>query len=814
MKVSLEWIRDLLPDLKAAPAAIERRLNLSGVEVASTFRPQAALAGVVVGEVRKVEPHPSADRLRVTQVFDGDRTHQVVCGAPNVDTGLRVPFAPVGTHLPNGMKIETRAIRGVESSGMLCAADELGLGVKSDGLFVLKPRLKAGRPLADVLKIKDTVFDLELTPNRADLLCHLGVARELAALFNLPLPVHKVKVKETGTPPSAKVKTEDSVGCPFYAARIIRGVQVGPSPFEVQQRLLALGQRPVSNVVDATNLVLLELGHPLHAFDLTKLEGRENVFIRARRAHPGERIDLLDGSTKVLSTEDLVIADGKGPVALAGVMGGRHSEVDEGTTDILLEAAYFDPRGVRRTAKRHGLHTEASHRFERGVDPHAVGAALDACAQLIEEWAAGTVAKGVTSSGHLPDAGALVPIRAERASTLLGRPVGRQEVRSHLRRLGLKAMAASGVKKSLLKGNEDALWFRVPSWRRDLHVEADLVEEVARLGGYEQIPTEMPDVPLPVRAHRLRPRTDAWVKSRLAGLGFQELLSLGFASPSDAAAFQVPASSLVRLKNPLGEETQYLRFSLLPALLQVARRNQDQLPSRTDLRLFEVGRAFRWSGATELPDEETRVGILMRGRRSLSLWGGDGATVDAFDLKGVIEHLGRFLPKLSVQAEELGFLHPRASGKLTVSVEASEVVWGAFGQVHPDLMAAYGLEGPPVFVAELSLDVLERGRKGQVFSSVSPHPPAQRDLSFWVDRSRPASAILETIRQAGRPFDLEDVHVFDVYEGEHAPPGQRSVAVALTYRAPNRTLTAQEVETAQARVVEALEKEQGAKLRG
>lgn len=810
MKASLEWIRELLPELKASPAAVERRLNQSGVEVAGVERPQDALAGVVVAEVRAVRPHPGADRLRVTEVYDGERVHQVVCGAPNVAEGQKVPFAPVGTELPGGLRLESRAIRGVESSGMLCSAGELNLANASEGLLVLKPRLKAGKPLAEALKVKDTVLELDLTPNRADLLSHIGLARELAALFDLPLPVRKAKVRESGPPAEVTVLSADRKRCPLYSARLIRGVRLGPSPLHVQQRLLALGQRPVSNVVDATNLVLLELGHPLHAFDLHKLKGE----VRARSARGGETIRLLDGSTKTLTDEDLVIADGRGPIALAGVMGGADSEVDGSTRDILLESALFDPRSVRRSARRHGLHTEASHRFERGVDGAQIRTALNACAALIVELAGGEVAKGVLQDGELPASDLVVPLRPPRAGMLLGQRVERSEIRKNLSRLGLKAVATNRVPETKLRGFEDAVWFRPPSWRTDLNREVDLIEEVARVGGYDRIPSRMPDVAPPVRTRRFAPRADLAVKRELAGMGFRETLSLGFCSGVDAERFGVDPKTLVELQNPLGEETRYLRFSILPALLQVARFNQDQLPSRVDLRLFEMGRTFAWRGPTEQPDEHLRVGLLMRGRRHPPSWGSDDARVDAFDLKGVVDRLSASLGPTSVEPFECPHLHPRASARITVARDAGAVELGLFGQLHPDTMAAYGLEGPEIFVADLAMDGLARAVHRPAFRGVSPHPPAQRDLSFVVRKDQPAASILATIRKTGRSFDLEAVSLFDVYEGAHVPEGHRSLAVALTYRAPDRTLTADEVETAQAEVVRALERVHGARLRG
>ncbi len=806
MRVSIEWIKKLIPDLKAPVGAIEKRLNATGTEVVSVHNPADSLAGVIVGEVRSVEPHPEADRLRVTEVFDGTSVHTVVCGAPNVAAGQRVPFAPVGVTLPNGLGIEPRTIRGIESRGMLCAADELGLALSSEGLMVLKPRTKPGKPVADALRLKDAILELELTPNRPDMLSHFGVARELAALFNVPRPKRTARPKQTRKPAAdrVRVRVADKDRCSLYCARVITGVRVKPSPDWVQRRLLGLGQRPVSNVVDATNLILLELGQPLHAFDLDRLAGAEVI---VRSAKPGEPILLLDGSTRELSSEDLVIADAERPVALAGVMGGQDSEVGETTTDLLLESALFKPSSVRRTAKQHGLHTEASHRFERGVDPEMVELAIDACAELIEELAGGDLLAGrITAPKRRPSSRPTVSIRSERAAMVMGRPTTRKEIREAMSRLGFK----SAVQKT--KRASDAMRFEVPSWRHDIRREVDLIEEVARLTGYDQIPTVMPPAVPRVRSQTYVPRSERRVRETLAGLGFIEAVSLGFASEREADVFGVPTRDLVALTNPLGEETRFLRFSLLPALLEAAQRNQDSLPSIVDLRLFELGRAFAWEPErSKVPTESRRVGLLMRGRRTPEAWSSRSEPLDIFDLKGSLEVLldrvGASRP--GFERRRVPWLHPRSS----TQIADGETVWGWMGELHPDLMAPFGLEGPGPFLAELDLDRLEANVRPRYFRPPSHQPPAQRDLSFFVPRDEAGADVLQTIREAGQAHHLESVRLFDVYEGRGVPDGQKSLAVALVLRAPDRTLTEPEVESAQEVIIAELELRHGARVR-
>jgi len=813
MKASLDWIKELLPELKASATAVERKLNASGTAVDGLEMLADRLAGIRVAEVREVAPHPKADKLKVTKVFDGDAVHDVVCGAPNVAEGQRYPFAPVGVALPNGLTIESRSIRGVESHGMLCSADELGLALRADGLMQLKTRMKPGKPLADALKLKDAIFDLDVTPNRPDLLSHFGLARELAALFELSAPKVAVKLKpgRRRVTEAVKLEVDDADRCPLYAGRVIENVRVGPSPDWVQRRLLALEQRPVSNVVDATNLVLLELGQPLHAFDLDRLRGHRVV---VRRAKCGEPLRLLDGTNLELADDDLVIADGEAPVALAGVMGGMESEVSEGTTRLMLESALFAPAAVRRTAKRHGLHSEASHRFERGVDPEMVQKALDACAALISELAGGEVSSGRVVEDARDDHPPVVEIRPSRAETVLGRPVPRSEIRRSLSRLGLRAVPTKNKStgKSSGKASAESLEFTVPSWRRDLFQEVDLIEEVARMGGYDRIPVAMPLAAPAVRTRAYETRPERRVRRAFEGLGFREAVSLGFASPRDAEIFGVEPRSLVALQNPLGEETRYLRFSMLPGLLAAARRNQDALPSVLDLRFFELGRTFAWKPReSELPDEAPRLGVLMRGRRQPPTWAAEVESLDVFDLSGALEvvfdRIGR--PPFVVERDEASWLHPRAAGRW---VDEGRTV-GRFGQLHPDVMGAYGLEGAPVFVAELDVDALTVKTRRATFSAITSHPPAQRDLSFFVEKERPAGAILDCIREAGASSFLESVELFDVYEGRGVPDGQRSLAVALVFRARDHTMTESEIDEAQTRIVRALEAEHGAMLR-
>lgn len=803
MKLSLTWVREILPRLPANAARVAQALTDAGIEVEALHDEAAAFAGVVAVELRALAPHPNADKLRLATVWDGTVEHTIVCGAPDLFVGMKVPLATVGTTLPGGLVITPREIRGVPSAGMLCSAAELGLSSDGGGLYTLPPKTKPGRALAEVLGKTDVVLELAPPANRADLLSHLGVARELAALFELPLPKLGAKVRESKVRAAAKVLVEDQERCPRYLARVIEGVTVGPSPAPVVARLAALGVRSISNVVDATNLVLMELGHPLHAFDLDRLaEARVIV----RRATEGEALTTLDGVARTLSADDLVIADALRPIALAGVMGGGDSEVGPSTARILLESAHFEARGVRRTGKRHALHTEASYRFERGTDPHMVEVALERCAALIVELAGGKVSQGVLSAGKKPGKPRVVSVRPARASALLGRPVERAELRRTLGGLGLTkadAPRGKGVDKS-------ALHFSVPSWRLDLGREVDLVEEIARIAGFGSIPTVLPGAGGAVTAAPVPHDPLRDVRHALAAAGLHESISLAFASPAQLTAMGLSTDGLVVVANPLGEESGLLRPSLLPALLKAARHNQAM--SRTDVRLFELGRTFRWTGGADvLPEEVGRVAIVLRGPRGAPGWYGGAEPTDIFDLKGVVERVLELFGVVGAfRSTERPYLHPRSAGEV---LTADGVLLGELGELHPDVARRLELDGPPVFVAELSVDALAAARGGVRRMKALPRFPAvARDLSFFVARAVPVGTLLATVERAAGA-GLEGVRLFDVYEGKGVPEGERSVAVTMAYRAADRTLTDAEVDASQAAIIAALEGEHQARVR-
>lgn len=823
MKVSYDWLKELLPELKKSPELIMRRLTDAGIEVEEVHSQAQALEGVIVGEVRDLTAHPQSDRLRIARVYDGAHERQVVCGAPNVAAGQKVAFAPVGTRLPNGLVLERRAIRGTESEGMICSEAELGLGVDQSGILVLPGRARAGKSIAPHVGRTDFILEVSPTPNRSDVLSHHGLVRELAALFGLPPPKTGLRVKERGDPASMHAKIDIRAGqrCPRYVARVIRGVKVGPSPESVRRRLESLGVRPISNVVDATNLVLHELGHPLHAFDLKKLEGAK-VIVRLAKA--GETITTLDEVERKLTEDDLVIADAEHPIALAGVMGGRDSEVDGSTVDILLESAMFDPRSIRRTAKRLGLHTEASHRFERGADPRILELAVDRAAMLITELAGGDVLPGRIEVIRREHKAPIVSVRPSRATLLLGRPVTKKEIVKTLAALGLRSTKAPTDEERRPRGErpkkkpelpKETLHFSVPSWRHDIEREVDLIEEVARVAGFGLIPTLMPPMPARIRAVGIGLTPIESTRRALVGAGFYEAVSLAFSSRTQIEAMGGDPAAAVEVENPLGEESGYLRTSMLPSLLKAAVYNQEQA-RRTDLRIFEIGRSFEWRDSrSELPFEAERVGILLRGRRFPAGWASGSEITDVFDLKGALERLlhAFSVDEVTVELDDAPWLHPASASGLWAVGGGRRLCLARFGELHPDVAERFGLEGPSCFVAEVELEMLALARGPERrFRPESDRPPVLRDLAFFVDRSVPSDRVLRETRQSAGPL-LESCELFDVYEGRGVPEGQRSLALRLSFRAEDRTLTAAEIEAVEARIKAHLAKDVGARLR-
>jgi phenylalanyl-tRNA synthetase beta chain len=801
MKVSLGWLAEWI-ELPPSVDALVDRLTAAGLEVEDILRTGPDLSGVTIGLVQGRRAHPDADRLSVCRVdVAGAEPLEIVCGAANVAAGQKVAVATVGTELPGGLRIKQSRIRGVVSHGMICSTKELGLGEDAAGILVLDAAAQVGAPLSSVLPGGETVLDVEITPNRGDWVSLLGMAREVRASFGGALRLPETAPPERGAPAAdaVKIAIEDRAGCARYAGRVVRGVAIGPSPDGLARRIEAAGFRPVNNVVDVTNLVMLEFGQPLHAFDLTKLRGRS---VRVRAAEAGEKLRTLDGHLRELARTDLVIADAEGAVAIAGVMGGADSEVTAATREILLESAYFDPARVRRTAKRLGLASDASYRFERGVDPEGQVRAVDRAARLIAELTGGEVARGVVEAlGDPVPLADPIPLAPARVNRLLGTALAPAEIQALLARVEVKADA---------KG-DGAFVCQPPRYRSDLRIAADLVEEVARIHGYDRIPSTLPGGALAGVTLPPRRETREAVRSALAAAGFTEVMTFPFVGAGDAEALRLaegdPRRRAVRVVNPIQTDKPWLRTQLVSSLLRTARANRAR--QAEEIRAFELARVFRAGEPGALPDEPIEAVALLARGDGKALWGGERPPV-FFEAKGAAE---RLLAELGVRASFRGgsvepFLHPGAAGEFRVGKSRVATV----GELHPECARDFELDGPLALVS-VDVDALDRAGRATVrYREVSRFPAVSRDLAVLLARDVEAGAVAEAMREAGGEA-LQSVRVFDRFAGRGVPDGKVSVAYRLVFQRTDRTLTEPEVSQAMERVLAMLARRFDAELR-
>lgn len=791
MQVSLNWLQTHIDLSGYTTAQLSDLLTFAGIEVEGIEEKGVASDKVIVAQIQSFEQHPNADKLSVCQVDDGSGSpRQIVCGAKNFKAGDKVPLALPGAALPGGFEIKEGKLRGVDSLGMMCSGKELGIGEDTGGLWILDSSLPVGKPINQIVE-SDTLFDLEITPNRSDLLSHLGLARELAALTGLPLKGERDHTQATSKAHAAKteeVTLEATDGCPYYTARIIKGVKVGPSPSWLKARLESIGLRPINNIVDVTNYVMMEMGQPLHAFDLDKLHGG----IVVRRAKEGEKILALDGQEYTLLTEDLVIADHQRPVAIAGVMGGEETGVVEGTANILLEAAYFTPSEVRRTARRLGLHSDSSYRFERGQDPHQVHGASDLAVKLILTIAGGSAEDFLKAAGEAPQLVHDIELDETRAHRLLGMPdLPMDEAHAILEKLGLAKLSAS---------KEKSRW-SIPSYRLDLQRSVDLVEEVARVIGLDRVPAKFTaafaqgDATDKAYDHAMQ------LRQALAHRGFHEAQTLRLVSTAQTNdALGNPTGGVAALKNPLSEDHTTLRPSIVPGLLASAALNIRQGADR--LRLFEIGRVF-----LKMPNgmvrEEERLSILLSGPVSPSSWHArEPKAADIFDLRGLVESLP------GVSAIEIKPLKDSGTFLLHSELKAGNRVLGWIAQVHP--ARARQLDArDPVYVCELLLSALRQGSSGPAkFTDLPRFPGMSRDVAFEIAADVPNAKVAAFFSSVKEPL-LISTALFDVFTdptGTKLPADRKSLAWTLTYRSPEKTLETAEVDATHARILAALEK--------
>src|SRR5512133_639453 len=796
MRISLKWLSEYV-DLPG-PEELARQLTAVGLEVEGIERTGQGLEGVVAARILSSDKHPNAEKLSVTKIDAGaGEPLQIVCGAKNYAVGDLVPLAKVGASLPGGLRIEKAKLRGTESFGMLCSAKELGLATDASGLLILPKDVAPGTPIAAALQLDDVYFEINVTPNRPDALSHVGIAREVAAILGKPVCLPAPKLGEAGATAASlvKVRIDAPEKCPRYAARVIEGVKIGPSPLWLQRRLDGCRVRSISNVVDATNFVLLELGHPLHAFDLDEVAGQQIV---VRTAREGERITTLDGKERALEPEDLLIADAKEGSALAGVMGGSVSEISQGTTRVLLESAYFQPGTIRRTSRRQGLKSEASYRFERGADPGMVIPAVDRCAALIAELSGGTVRPGIVDAHPRPATPAEVRLRWARPAEVLGMEIPRADAEKILVGLGFAEKAADA----------NGATFVVPSWRVDVSIEEDLVEEIVRTKGYHAIPETLPRTAIDSPVESLEIQAIARVRGALEAAGFAEAVNFSFVAERELEPFEKHVVTGdgsgralgVALKNPISADLSVMRTSLVPSLLKNLAHNRRQRVE--DVRLYEIASVYHpHHDPKDRPTAETiEIAAVLCGRRSPSGWATAGEPLDFYDAKGaaqgVLEALG---VEARWRARADGWLHPRTSAAL-LAADGDELL-GEVGELHPRVAAAFDLPRG-VLALRLSFDALLRAMKlVPQYRPIPRLPAVLRDLAVVVKEEVAAALVEAVVRE--EPL-VDAVTLFDVYRGAPLAAGTKNLALAISYRATDRTLTDAEADGAHARIVKRL----------
>ena len=824
MKVSLKWLSEYV-DVPADTKAFCDRLDLTGTGVEGVEKTGAALDGVVIGHVETCEPHPDSDHMHVVTVDVGaGEPVQIVCGAPNIAAGIKVPVATVGAVLPGDFKIKKSKLRGIASCGMCCSKRELGMGADHEGIWVLPEDAPVGMPIADYAKLSDTVLDLEITPNRPDCLSIVGFAREVGAMYQRdwtnPLAEMAAKLAPAadGAPvdEAVSVTIDDPTRCPRYTARVIRGCKVGPSPDWMVERLAAIGQRSINNVVDVTNYILFLFGQPLHAFDLDKLtggDGRAHVVIRA--AEDGERLTTLDGEERALTSDMTVIATPEqGAVALAGVMGGLDTEVTDDTVNILLEAATFEAGRTSRTSRNLGLISESSLRYERGVDDHGIEARSAAAAALIVEVAGGTVSAAAGNDAGIVDEWPLVSepralrFRMPRFCAMMGADIPRDFVEDALARLGCEVADAAS--------DADALSVVAPTFRPDLEREIDLYEEVLRLWGMDRIPATLPGGPGRVGTRTRAEHVMDAINRTLRASGLNETMTYSFAEPGDLERLRMPAEGLgepVELINPLNADQSVMRQSIIPGLLRSVAYNQSR--GVKNVQLYETGVVFYAHEGKKQPKEKRKVAGVLAGAMREAGWNDAPAAFDFFDGKGVVESLARelALPKLrfkALSADEAPHLQP---GRAAV-VLSGDAELGWVGELHPLAVDAYQAEAP-VVAFELDVDALVKAaRPARDYVDVPTFPAVSMDVAFVVDEAVTCEKLMQCMSSAGGKL-LEDARLFDVYrDEERVGAGKKSMAFALTYRAADRTLTSDEVDKAHERLVKKVCAATGAEVRG
>lgn len=802
MLVAIEWLKDYVDILGDLDSFVDKMI-MSGSNVETVEKIGGDFEGVVIGKVISVEDHPDADRLKVCQVdVAGEDKLQIVCGAPNVHEGALVPVALDGAKLPGGLKIKKGELRGIVSNGMICSAEELGWSDNvvplnsKDGIWLLGEDSPVGRDFKEELATEDYVIDFEITPNRPDCLSILGMAREVAASLETDLKLPEVDLKcegQSAAEDRLSIDIEDGEACPRYMARLIEDVKIRQSPWWLQKRLMAAGMRPINNIVDISNFVMLELGQPLHAFDIRTVEGGKIV---VRYAEDGETFTSLDGKERKVHRDTLMICDGEKALGIAGIMGGLDSEIKEDTSEVLLESANFEMDGIRKSSKKLGLRTESSSRFERGIDPNMVELAADRFCYLVEKLGAGKIAPGKVDVYKSPRLSPTTEVRIDRINNFLGTELSKDEVKALLDRLGIE-----------IEDRGEFISAKAPSYRLDLEIEEDYIEEVARIYGYDKLPMTLPSdksISSKGKKEEIRDR----IRTIMAGLAFDEIQTYSFVSPSGLDKIKIDQDgwerAFVEVMNPLGEEHSVMRTVLTPSMLDTLYRNINQGNER--MLAYEIGAVFIDNPVSveSLPDESENICL-----------GAYGQGVDFFVMKSVVEELCRALgiEDIDFVAEkEYGTYHPGRCARLVASKRGEDFEIGIFGEIHPDVADNYGFE-QRIYAGEFFMDsIYFLANFDKHYRPLPKFPSSSRDIAIVVDETVAVGDIEKAIADKGGEL-LSSIKVFDIYRGEQIEPGKKSVAISLVYRRMDRTLTEEEIQPVHTDILQNLAQTFDANLR-
>lgn len=800
MKISLNWLKDYVDLTGISTEDIVSHLTMSGLEVEDVIDQNKIYQNFVVGLVQEKQKHPNADKLSICKVFDGKTELQVICGASNVDAGQKVVFAPIGTLIPNGeFEIKKAKIRGVESYGMICAEDELLLSDDHSGIMILDDKLEAGEKITDALNLNDVLFEIAITPNRPDALSHIGVARDLAAIFNRDLKIPEIKLLEIGDniDSLASVTIEDKINCPRYVAKVVNNVNIKESPEWLKNKLKSIGLRPINNIVDITNFILHEIGQPLHAFDLDRLNDKK-IVVKSTKTETSFK--TLDSKERKLPANTLMICDGKKEVAVAGVMGGENSEITSSTKNILIESAYFNPSSIRKTSKALGLSTDSSYRFERGTDPNITKFAAERAAQLVSELADGKVAKGLIDVYPKVILPKEIELRFSRTSRILGYNIPSEKIKNILSRLGL----------ALKVIDDDKLLVSVPTFRPDIEREIDLIEEIARINGYDNVPT-VAKINITLEKKSDDTEFDEKIRQLATSLGFFEMINNPLQSEQDAQLTGKP----IRISNPLSADMEYLRTSLLPGALITVAKNIRQ--GVKDLKLFEIGNVFNKINESEIKTfddfvENQKLLFLISGNEQQKSWNTDEKKTDFYFLKGYIDS---FIKKISLDNVLIDSYYSSANEIYAyhLTKNFNKIVLGAGGKLNEDVLKKYDIN-QDVYSFEFDLTQISLiESKPKQYIEPLKYPKVIRDFAFIFDKSVQYLDIKNFILKNSSSL-LKDVQLFDVFESETFGNDKKSLALTLEFYDENRTLTEDEVEKDFSNLIKLITKEFNAQLRG